>query len=206
MDYKLHLDAYQVTSTHRTAPVLPSFTLTSLRKPGTSIPRSPLVMGTTATPSRPEAPRAKKPRSAGPPKPAGLEFVTICHPDDIKERNTRRKISRHVMKDIGASRRRKRVHDGALSKSQFPEPSNSDGTGALSISEPQDIPPRDPFELSPISILSRHFAARAQKISRFCIETRLVATCNPLTVCSDAARLANVLETAQALLHPCHDG
>ncbi|KAL6407270.1 putative short chain type protein [Ilyonectria robusta] len=43
-------------------------------------------------------------------KPAStpqLVFVTVAHPNEMKDRNTQRKISRHVMKEIGRSRRRK---------------------------------------------------------------------------------------------------
>lgn len=34
-------------------------------------------------------------------------FIGVSHPDEIKDRKTRKKIQRHVMEDIGASRQRK---------------------------------------------------------------------------------------------------
>lgn len=134
--------------------------------------------------SQPAAPRAaKNPPGVGPPRAAGLEFVTISHPDDIRERNTRRKISRHVMKDIGASRRRKPTPNGHGTPPEPPPPQprssqpsynnnttvTADAMDSLSIPEPQQTRPRDPFGLSPITALSRHFAARAQQMTNFCM-------------------------------------
>ncbi|KAF4337670.1 hypothetical protein FBEOM_8424 [Fusarium beomiforme] len=39
-------------------------------------------------------------------KKANLEFVNVGHPDEIKNRQNKRKIHQHVMKDIGFSRRK----------------------------------------------------------------------------------------------------
>ena len=150
------------------------------------------------------APRAAKDsQGAGLPRAAGLEFVTISHPDDIKDRNTRRKISRHVMKDIGASRRRKPTPNGHGTPSEPPPPpprssqSSYNNTCAvvtahamdpLSISEPQQTRPRDPFGLSPITALSRHFAARAQQMTNFCMGIPSLglhaSSLQPLNVCA----------------------
>ncbi|KAJ4115572.1 hypothetical protein FOXYSP1_13707 [Fusarium oxysporum f. sp. phaseoli] len=35
-----------------------------------------------------------------------LEFVSVSHPDEVKNRHNKRKIHQHVMKDIGLSRRK----------------------------------------------------------------------------------------------------
>ncbi|KAJ4248349.1 hypothetical protein NW762_012678 [Fusarium torreyae] len=52
--------------------------------------------------------------------PSTLAFVNVNNPTQIKEKATQRKIRRHVMKDIGLSRRMGTVHHdtSALSQSQ----------------------------------------------------------------------------------------
>jgi hypothetical protein len=35
-----------------------------------------------------------------------LEFVSVSHPDEVKNQHNKRKIHQHVMKDIGLSRRK----------------------------------------------------------------------------------------------------
>ncbi|KAH7241155.1 uncharacterized protein BKA55DRAFT_113581 [Fusarium redolens] len=37
---------------------------------------------------------------------AKLEFISVSHPDEVKNRHNKRKIHQHVMKDIGFSRRK----------------------------------------------------------------------------------------------------
>jgi hypothetical protein len=37
---------------------------------------------------------------------AKLEFISVSHPDEVKNRHNKRKIHQHVMKDIGLSRRK----------------------------------------------------------------------------------------------------
>lgn len=40
-----------------------------------------------------------------------LAFVSVTHPDQLKDRSRQRKVRRHVMKDIGFARRRKLHQD-----------------------------------------------------------------------------------------------
>lgn len=55
-----------------------------------------------------------------------LVFVTVAHPNEMKDRNTQRKISRHVMKEIGRSRRRKLRKDQLVfSTPEKPPPPDS---------------------------------------------------------------------------------
>lgn len=70
---------------------------------------------------------ARAPRASAP----ELVFVTVAHPNEMKDRNTQRKISRHVMKDIGRSRRRKPQKDQLVLNSTPEKPPSPESREAV---------------------------------------------------------------------------
>lgn len=101
-------------------------------------------------------------------------FVSITRPDQIKDRNTQRKINRHVMKPIGMARRRKQKNEKmevALKSVETPSSTAvvpwqaDDNIEFASRLYMQSIP-------SPMSadqeLNYRHFSGRAHKIIAFC--------------------------------------
>lgn len=119
----------------------------------------------TARPSRPQ-------KTAEP--VTDLEFVSISHPDDMKNRITRRKISRHVMKDIGMSRRKSPTQSKTRSGTLQQEPTNVDLPVSIvceSHTHSCQYKALDPFKGSPVNALSRVYAARAQSMQAYCKKT-----------------------------------
>lgn len=104
----------------------------------------------------------------------GLEFVSISHPDDIKKREVRRKIGQHVMKDIGYGRRKRRGHQ-AVELSEHRQSAGEKKAvekAYLSIAANPDSQLTEDverhFEKSPITPLSRNYAARAARLQSLC--------------------------------------
>ena len=104
----------------------------------------------------------------------GLEFVSISHPDDIKKREIRRRIGQHVMKDIGYGRRKKTGRE-AVEETEPRQTSGENLTvekGYLNIAaNPKGQPREDAeshFKKSPITSLSRNYAARAARLQSLC--------------------------------------
>lgn len=103
-----------------------------------------------------------------------LEFVSISHPDDMKKRETRRKIGQHVMKDIGYSRRKgsrkSKVNEPAPQKETKEEAAAQVQALSKAIrSDAQSKVHSTPgFETSPFTTLSRNLAARSTRIENLC--------------------------------------
>jgi hypothetical protein len=106
-------------------------------------------------------------------------FVSITRPDQIKDRNTQRKINRHVMKPIGLARRRKQKNGQIeLALKPVETPSSTavapwqadDNIEYASRLYMQSIP-------SPMSadqdLNYRHFSSRAYKIIAFCKDSSI---------------------------------
>lgn len=103
---------------------------------------------------------------------AGLEFVSVSHPDDLKKRETRRRIGQHVMKDIGFSRRKQRPSKKKKAdESKLQSDSNTESTvQAQALDKPTTsathltFESAEDFKKSPITHLARNYAARSAKI------------------------------------------
>ncbi|KAJ3459254.1 hypothetical protein MRS44_015327 [Fusarium solani] len=117
--------------------------------------------------------RSTQGRQAPKPPKADLMFVSITRPDQIKDRNTQRKINRHVMKPIGLARRRKQKNQKMeLALKPVETPSSTpvvlwqadDNIEYASKLYMRSIP-------SPMSadqdLNYRHFSSRAHKIIAF---------------------------------------
>ena len=108
--------------------------------------------------------QASTSRVSKPPAPE-LAFVCVTHPDEIRDRNTQRKIHRHVMKDIGAARRRRPGKEtiNLNLKSEKPASSNpeSDETVAPWLSNrPFRYTSNLHSERSPVLALSHRYSSR----------------------------------------------
>lgn len=86
-----------------------------------------------------------------------LAWVTVTHPDQVKNRTFQKKIHNHVMKDIGMSRRRKPKR--AQDTSDVP-PSGLD-INKLSDAHPSPMTDR--------SLLTRGVSARYQRLHGYCM-------------------------------------
>lgn len=101
---------------------------------------------------------------------AGFEFVSVAHPDDLKKRETRRRIGQHVMKDIGLSRRKSKPKKRETES--LPQSGSKDETAvqvnglskAIESNAHLASNPGDEFTKSPLTVLSRNYAARSAKI------------------------------------------
>lgn len=150
-----------------------------------SSPSSQQRLASTSRPSKLPAPQPD------------LVFVSVSHPDEIKDRTTNRKIRRHVMKEIGLSRRKNPLKGRmAMSRpSDDPTPSGSESSTAVMVPRPdrplqhtfnphsQQIPglglPKQSsrgfgFPFADSALFSRLVSARARRIAAYCMKTDIL--------------------------------
>jgi hypothetical protein len=95
-----------------------------------------------------------------------LAFVCVTHPDEIKDRNTQRKIHRHVMKDIGFARRRRPLKETTVLNLRSEKPALSNPESDKTVMPWQsDRPSRYTSNLhsqrSPVLALSQIYSSRS---------------------------------------------
>ncbi|KAH7131038.1 hypothetical protein EDB81DRAFT_859671 [Dactylonectria macrodidyma] len=116
-----------------------------------------------------------------------LVFVTVTHPNEIKSRDTQRKISRHVMKEIGISRRRRPRDDHVVANSASEIPTtairsdqvvnrnlhrsrhkpniHTQQSTDLTLSRPRSTRPT--FPITDSALISPYISARARRLISF---------------------------------------
>ncbi|KAF5551011.1 hypothetical protein FPHYL_9240 [Fusarium phyllophilum] len=68
-----------------------------------------------------------------------LEFVSVSHPDEVKNRHNKRKIHQHVMKDIGLSRRKNtRTRKSRTEQEISKDPALHETHAAYTLSQPDN--------------------------------------------------------------------